>query len=159
MKKNNLVKKVLLITYSLSLITFLLCGCSSFGIQSESEKANIQEIVDKATNSKLIVLDIYHDQCGTCQLIEPVFEKLQSDYSQNSDIVFLKYDLSNPFTYLKSRRIAKAVGVEEIYKAQRYSGIVLFIDSKTKQVVDSLIGETNIEKYNKIIKEKLKDSA
>ncbi len=137
----------------------LLCGCSGLNIQSASEKENIKEIVDKAANSKLIVLNIYHDQCGTCRLIEPVFEKLKLDYAQNPDIVFLKYDLSNPLTYLRSRRIAKAIGVEEIYKAQRYSGIVLFIDSRTKQVVDSLIGEGNIEKYNKIIKEQLNPNA
>ena len=132
------------------------CGCSSLNIQSASEKENIQEIVDKVANSKLIILNIYHDQCETCKVIEPVFEKLQANYSQNPDIVFLKDDLSNPLTFLKSRNIAKAVGVEEIYKAQRYSGIVLFIDSKTKKVIDSLIGESNIEKYNKIIQERLK---
>ena len=144
-------------SFILSLLFIVLfCGCNNLNVQSPSEKANIQEIVDKAANSKLIILDIYHDQCKTCKVIEPVFKKLQSDYSQNPDLVFLKYDLSNPLTFFKSRNIAKAVGIEHIYKAQRYSGIILFVDSKTKQVVDSLIGESNIEKYNKIIHERLK---
>ena len=141
------------------ILIVLLCGCSSFGIQSESEKANIQETVKKVNNSKLILVDVYHDQCGTCKFIEPAFKKLQSDYAQNPDIVFLKYDLSNPFTNIRSMRIAKALGLEDIYNSQRYTGIVLFIDSKTKQVVDTLIGESNIEKYNKIIQEKLKGNA
>ena len=137
----------------------LLCGCSSLNIQSSGEKENIQNIVNKAENSKLIILDIYHNNCETCKFIEPVFEKLQSDYAQNPDIVFLKDDLSNPFTFIKSRNIAKALGLESIYKAQRYSGVVLFIDSKTKQVVDTLVGEDRIEKYNKIIEKRLKGNA
>ena len=136
------------------LIIVLLCGCST--LNQSAEKENIQDIVNKVNNSKLILLDIYHDRCETCKFIEPTFKKLGSDYAKNSDIVFLKYDLSNPFTFLRSKKIAKAVGLEEIYKSQRYSGIVLFIDSKTKQVFESLIGESNIEIYNKIIKERLK---
>jgi thiol-disulfide isomerase/thioredoxin len=136
--------------FSLVLIV-LLSGCSSLNIQSAAEKANVQDTVNKANNSKLIILDVYHNRCETCKFIEPVFEKLQQDYLQNPDVVFLKYDLSNPFTAIKSKRIAKALGLEQIYKAQRYSGIVLFIDSKTKQVVDSLIGESNIEIYKSAI--------
>ena len=144
--------------FSLVLIA-LLCGCSSLNIQSAAEKANVQDTINKVNNSKLILLDVYQDGCGTCKFIEPAFEKLKSDYAQNPDIVFLKYDLSNPFTNIRSMRIAKALGLEDIYNSQRYTGIVIFIDSKTKQVVDSLIGESNIEKYNKIIQEKLKGNA
>ena len=131
------------------LLIVLLCGCST--LNQSAEKENIQDIVNKVNNSKLILLDIYHDRCETCKVIEPTFKKLQSDYAQNPDIVFLKYDLSNPVTFLRSKRISQAVGLEEIYKAQRYSGIVLFIDSKTKTVLDSLIGEDKIEKYKSIV--------
>ncbi len=142
-----------------SLLIVLLCGCSSLNIDSASEKENIQNIVNKVNNSKLILIDVYHNRCETCKLIEPIFEKLKSDYAQNPDIVFLKYDLSNPFTNIRSMRIAKALGLEQIYKSQRYTGIVIFIDSKTRQAVESLIGESNIETYNKIIQEKLKGNA
>ncbi len=153
------LKKLLLTTYLLSLTIILFCGCSNLGIQSAAEKANVQDIVNKVNNSKLIILDVYHNRCETCKFIEPVFEKLQQDYSQNPDLVFLKYDLSNPFTVIKSKRIAKVLDLEAVYKSQRYSGIVIFIDSKTKQVIESLIGEDNIEKYNKIIEKRLKGNA
>ena len=119
-------------------------------------KEEINQTVDRVNSSKIILLDVYHDQCGTCKFIEPVFEKLESDYSQNPNVVFLKYDLSNPFTINNSIKIAKAVGLENIYKAQQYSGIVLFIDSKTKKVIHSLIGEDEIELYNKIIEDIIK---
>lgn len=137
------------------LLIVLFSGCSNLNFQSAAKKENIQKIITKVNNSKLILLDVYHDGCGTCQLIEPTVEKLKSDYSQNPDIAFLKYDLSNPFTHIKSMRIAKALGLEQIYNSQRYTGIVIFIDSKTKQVINSLIGENDVKKYNKIIEETL----
>lgn len=134
---------------------FLIAGCSNQSIRD----TDFNETISRGKAAKLIILDVYQDSCGTCRLIEPTVEKLKSDYAQNPDVVFLKYDLSNPFTIFKSREIAKVLGLEQIYKSQRYSGIVLFIDSKTKQVIDSLIGEDRIEKYNKIIQEKLKGNA
>ena len=149
------MKKSILIY--LSLITaILLHGCSitSFERTSSEEK---QKIINKAQNSKLIILDIYHNDCSSCKLIEPVIKKLERDYSQNNDVAFLKYDLSNPFTILDSKKIAKELGLEKIYKSQRYSGVVLTIDTNKREALDTLINEYNISKYNDVIAKRLKD--
>lgn len=147
-------------SYILGLVFIvLLSGCSNLGVQTKVEKENLENIVIKAKNSKLIVLDVYHNRCETCKFIEPVFEKLKSNYSQNPEVAFLKYDLSNPFTVFKSKEIAKALDIENIYRQQRYSGIVIFIDSRTKQIIGNLIGEDRIQKYREIIENKLKENA
>lgn len=139
----------------LSLILCLsLFGCTS-PAQRAVEQEEIQKIVTKAQKSKLIVLDVYHNRCSSCQIIEPVIRALENIYEENYDVVFLKHDLSNPFTTFKSLKIAKSIGIEDIYKAQRYSGIVLFIDTKSKKVIDTLIGEYNIEKYEAVIQKVL----
>ena len=143
---------------SFLLVLLFLCltsGCTNSNFQTADEKENIQKIISKAQNSKFIVLDVYHNRCETCKFIEPVIEKLQKDYADNPDIVFLKYDLSNPFAIFKSRNIAKQLGLEDIYKSQRYSGVVLIIDAKTKLVVDTLIAEYNKEKYLEAINQRL----
>ena len=150
------MRKSLTLLASLFLILSLNSCSERFKPVSKEE---VNSIIEKVNSSKIILLDIYHDQCGTCKLIEPTFERLKSDYSQNPDLVFLKYDLSNPFTLNNSRKISKAVDLEDIYKAQKYSGIVLFIDSKTKKVIQSLIGESNIEPYKKIIEATLNEKA
>ena len=142
------------VIYSLSFIIFL-CGCS-FNIPQISEE-DIQKIVTKVNNSRLIILDVYHNNCSDCKLIEPVIKKLENDYSINKDIAFLKYDLSSPVTIFKSKQIAKALGLEHIYNLQKYSGVVLFIDSKKKHVMDTLITVYDEKKYNEVIKQRLSE--
>ena len=56
-------------------------------------------------------------------------------------------------------KIAKALDLESIYKAQRYSGIVLIIDTKSKKVLDSIIAEPEVEIYASIINKRLKGNA
>src|SRR3989338_271073 len=141
-------------TITLILIIILsalhLSGCSLIGKRLPEEE--IQEIITQSKKSKIIAVDIYHTRCGTCQLVEPVFKSLEKYYKGNNDIAFIKYDLSTPFTLLDSMKIAKALDLESIYKAQRYSGIVLIIDTKSKKVLDSIIAEPEVEIYASIIK-------
>ena len=146
------VKKFFLASLLLCFSVSFLSGCSNLKVQ----KAEDLEIINKAQNSKLIVLDIYHNRCESCKYIEPVIEKLKSDYSNNPSIAFLKYDLSNPITIFRSRKIAKKLGLENIYKSQRFSGVVIFITTQTKEVSDTLIAEYNIEKYKPVIEKIIK---
>lgn len=136
-------------------VIFLLNGCSLNMPQISKEE--LQKTVEKVQSSKIIVLDVYHNRCESCKSIEPVIEKLKTNYSNNSDVSFLKYDLSNPLTTMQSRKIAKALGLKKIYKEQRYSGVVLIIDTMSKKVLDTLIAEYNIEKYNEVISKRLGD--
>ena len=148
-------RKVLL---TLCIIIFclpILTSCSSLNTNSKAEIEEFQNTINKAQNSKIIVLDVYHNRCESCKEIEPTIEKLKEEYSTNNSVVFLKYDLSNPFTLFKSRRIAKPLGIEEIYKSQRFSGVVLIIDPKSKQVLETIIAEPNIDKYRQIIEARL----
>ena len=124
-------------------------------ISQKTSPEEIKRITGQVENSKLVVLDIYHDKCESCKNIEPVIKQLESDYEGNKDVVFLKYDLSNPITIFSSRKIAKAVGLEDIYKSQRFSGVVLIIDSTKKVVLDTLVGELNIKKYYGTIEKNL----
>jgi len=139
------------------LIVIFASGCSFIFKETEAEIKEREKLVTNANDSRLIILDVYHKNCKSCKLIEPVIEELKTLHSENKDIVFLKYDLSNPITIFKSKQIANALGLEQIYNLQRYSGLVLFIDSRKKQVTDTLIAEYNIEKYNEVVREKLRN--
>lgn len=150
------MKRILLLI-SIFILSISLSGCSFIGFKKIS-KEEIQSIVNKAQTSKIIILDVYHKHCESCKYIEPVIKKLESDYSQNPAVVFLKYDLSNPFTSSNSRAVAKALGIENIYKSQRFSGIVLVINTQSKKVLDTLVAEYNIDTYLKVIEKRLKEN-
>lgn len=151
------MKKLSLLLCSL-LLSIFLSGCSLIGLKKIPEE-ELQIIAHKVQKSQIIVLDIYHKHCETCKYIEPIIKKLESNYLQNPNIVFLKYDLSNPFTIYNSKLIAKTIGIENIYKSQRFSGVVFIIDSKTKKILDNLIAEYNIDTYTKTIEKRLKENA
>lgn len=139
----------------LALYTILTLGCSKHSMIT-IDPLELEKIVSKAKNSKIILLDVYHDRCESCKLIEPIMEKLKEQYAGTQEVAFLKYDLSNPITIFKSRQVAKELGLDDIYKKQRYSGIVLFIDSKNNEIIESLIAEYDIKKYTELIENNLK---
>ncbi|GEM_PF-3447546 len=149
--------KRILFLISVFILSMSLSGCSIIGFKKISEE-EIQNIVKRVQTSKIIILDVYHKHCESCKHIEPVIKKLESDYSQNPDVVFLKHDLSNPFTSRNSRAVGKALGIENIYKSQRFSGIVLVINTQSKKVLDTLVAEYNIDTYIKVIEKRLKDN-
>lgn len=146
------MKKYLLFLITISL-SLTLTSCSTISQKTSPEQ--IKKITEQVEKSKLVVLDVYHDRCETCKIIEPVIKQLESDYEGNNNVVFLKYDLSNPITIFNSRKIAKAIELEDIYKSQRFSGVVLVIDSQKKTVLDTLVGEPNIKKYYGTIEKNL----
>lgn len=142
----------------LLLIILTNTGCSFLGYKKLSEE-ELKNIETKIESSKILILDVYHKNCESCKYIEPVIEDLKIRYSNNSQIAFLKYDLTNPFTILDSRQIAKVLGLEKIYMVQRFSGVVHIISSKDKMILDSLIAEYNINKYINLIERRLKENA
>lgn len=153
LNKNNCFIVIYLVSFLI-----LFSGCSLLIKETPEEKALMQKIINEVQNSKLIILDVYHNRCESCKLIEPVMEELKKSYLENKDVAFLKYDLSTISTLVKSRNIARELGLENIYKAQKYSGVVHLIDPKDKKILNTLIGEYNLSKYKKLIEEKLSDT-
>lgn len=142
-----------ILTFLSIAIFVMISGCSV--VESPEQKLKTQELIQRAKNSKITIIDIHHDGCEPCKFIKPIFQKLESKYESNKDLVFLTYDLSNPFKASKSIKIAQELGLEKIYKAQRYTGVVLILDTKTKEVLDTLIAEDNEEKYIDAIESKV----
>ncbi len=152
------MKKVTQILISLLITVITLTGCSI--VETSEEKQKTAELISKAKSAKYLVVDIHHDHCEPCKIIKPIIEKLETKYADNPEIVFLKYDLSNPFKSMRSMKTAKELGLENIYKAQRYTGVVLFIDGSSKEVTETLVADPEEENYVNLIESKLvkKDS-
>lgn len=48
----------------------------------------------------ILVIDCWAEWCVPCKRISPRFEKLSETYSHNKNIVFIKHNIDNNFTYL-----------------------------------------------------------
>ena len=139
----------------LILLAGFLVGCSIHRISPEE----IQNTINKVQKSKLIILDVYSDSCPSCRRIKPVMKELEINYEENPDITFLKFDYSNPFTMYDSEKLANKLGLENIFRSQRYVGVVHLVDVRTKKILDSLIGEYNFSRYTEIIEKRLTEHA
>ncbi len=147
------MNKLAHIVVSIFLLGFLFSGCAM--VESPEEKQKTQDLINRVQNSKITLIDVNHDHCEPCKAIQPIVDKLEREYSSNPDIAFLKYDLSNPFKSAKSMKIAKELGIEKLYKAQRYTGVVLVIDSQTKEVLETIVAEPDEEIYIEAIESRI----
>ena len=133
--------------FLLCVLLFTMYGCTNMVVLTQEDK----DLITKAKNSRYLVLDVYQKRCESCKYIEPVLKKIEEYYSNNPKVVFLKDDLSNSFSALKSLKIAEELGLGDIYRSQRYTGVVLIIDTRSKVVLESLIAEYSYDKYIEFI--------
>lgn len=147
------MNKLAHIVVSIFLLGFLFSGCAM--VESPEEKQKTQDLINKVKNSKITLIDVHHDHCEPCKAIQPIVDELEQEYSSNPDIAFLKYDLSNPFKSAKSMNIAKELGLEKLYKSQRYTGVVLIIDSKTNELLETIVAEHDKNIYLEAIESRI----
>ena len=107
--------------------------------------------LEKIKQAKLYVIDIHHDKCSTCAITAPIFEEVAEGYKKSSVVSFFTFDLSTPKTIDQTKKLAKALDIENIYNLHKHTGEVLFVDVKKKEIVNSLVAETNKKKYKEII--------
>lgn len=147
------MNKLVRFAVSILLMSSLFSGCAL--VESPEEKQKTQELINKVQKSKITLIDIHHDHCEPCKAINPIIESLEEKYASNPDVAFLKYDLSNPFKSAKSMKIAKELNLEKLYKAQKYTGVVLVIDSQTKDVLETIVAEPDKQIYIEAIESRI----
>lgn len=139
-------------------ISDLLAGKSVQSIIKEPLKYYLSKPpAEEIKKSLLYVVDIHHDMCGSCETTAPIFEEVARRYKRNKKVAFFTFDLSTPSTVDQTRTLAGELGISHIYNAQKHTGEVLFIDALKKQIVSSLVMETDKGKYHKLIKDLLKE--
>ncbi len=97
---------------------------------------------------RLIAVKIHADPCGRCKRIAPVFADLQNEFSDDS-VLFLTFDLTTEGSRRQAEFLSKIIGIEEIFKKQRYTGVIVVAtpDGEVREVVDSsasLAGATEV---------------
>jgi thiol-disulfide isomerase/thioredoxin len=113
----------------------------------ELSKPNASDLEE----AELYVVDIHHDMCGGCALTAPNFEEVAKNYEGKPKVAFMTFDLTTKTTTDESRMLANDLGIKDIYDTHKHTGEVLFIDAKTKQIIDTLVLEQDQAKYHELV--------
>ena len=100
---------------------------------------------------KLQIVNIYGQWCKTCNITDPVFQKLQHKYRKDKNLQFLVFDETDEVSLGRTEKIARENGLEALYEHERHTGEVLFVDTETKNVLARFYGVDDLKKYTKAI--------
>jgi thiol-disulfide isomerase/thioredoxin len=105
--------------------------------------------------AKLYLIQIHHNSSSKCVITAPVFEAVYKDFQKNPDIGFITFDISSSATSKRSRKLAKSLGLLEIFNSEKHAGEVLFVDAGSKEIKSRLVADVNRWNYHRLIKKAL----
>ncbi len=104
----------------------------------------------EACLTKPYVVKIHADWCRSCQLLEAVWEQIESDLGDRAIPVTL--DVSDRISYEKSVAEANRLGISEFFQAYRKrTGTVAVLDCRTREPVAVMNAERDLKKYREAI--------
>ena len=93
-----------------------------------------------------LVLMIHADWCGTCRVLSPIWEQIQSDFAATSTVV--TFDVTDRPAYTESVATAKALGIEDFFSRHRAkTGTIAVLACASREPVAVLSGERDFEVY------------
>jgi hypothetical protein len=94
---------------------------------------------NQSGNKKLIVLVNTAKWCPVCKANGPRVEKnVLSKYRENKDYQIMINDLSNKDTKKASEQEYVAAGIQEVAKSNKGTGVIYFIDYKSKRLISMI---------------------
>lgn len=99
----------------------------------------------------LYVVKVHADWCGSCTALTPVLEEVRASLA-DKPVLFLELDVTDAKRTSQARLLAAALGIEEPFKANNKTGLVLLIDPAKKAVVETLTRKNPAEEMTGKIK-------
>ena len=85
----------------------------------------------------LYVVKVHADWCGSCQALVPILEEVRMAVA-DQPVLFLELDVTDAALTAQSRLLAATLGVEEHFKANNKTGLVLLINPADKTLLATL---------------------
>ncbi len=90
----------------------------------------------------LYVVKVHADWCGSCKALAPILDEVRGAVGEES-VLFLKLDVTDAALTSQSRLLAAALDIEEIFKANNKTGLVLLVDPAGNTLLEVLTGENS----------------
>ncbi len=81
----------------------ILAPVSVNDLVKDAVPVDVQRIAD---SKELVIVDCWAPWCGPCRTLGPILEELESKYSDQDDIAFLKIDVQEHRDFAASNRIS-----------------------------------------------------
>lgn len=95
----------------------------------------------ESSQPKILGVMFYADYCGSCKVLDPKVESVQSELSE-APVLFVKLDHSNDQTSKQAAMLATSMQIGEIYRdQQKASGFMLLVDSDSKKILGKITRE------------------
>lgn len=88
--------------------------------------------------SSVIAVKFHADWCGACKAMASDVKALPGEFEGNQNIRFYTFDLTSEDTKKESLKLAKDLGIDDIYKDNQKTGFMLVIDANSKEVLEKL---------------------
>ncbi len=85
----------------------------------------------------LYVAKVHADWCGSCTALVPILEEVRAGVA-DEPVLFVQLDVTDSTRTAQARLLAAALGVEEHLKANNKTGLVLLIDARDNNLVETV---------------------
>ncbi|TFF93328.1 thioredoxin [Candidatus Thorarchaeota archaeon] len=119
------------------------------GLVKDATPTDIQRI---SSSKKLVIVDCWAPWCAPCRTLGPILEELESKYSDNDEIAFLKINVQEHRNFGASNRISAIPCVLVYHNGNR--GKFNVPGPRGKEIeTDRIIGLRKPEDYEFVIKQ------
>jgi hypothetical protein len=114
--------------------------------------------VEAANPTKPYVVKLHAQWCPVCMLTKGVWSRVEATYSMRANLVV--FDFTNQETTDASRAEAGRLGLGKVFDENAgWTGTILVLDGRTKDVTASIHGGRDITEYNAAIDAALRGPA
>ena len=115
--------------------------------------ANAKKVIAKEKEAKVIVMVNTATWCPACAGNGPRVEKeILSSYMKNPKVSIVVNDMSNDETKKTSKASCEKAGITNVAQANVGTGMIYFIDAKTKKVLSQISVTKTTEEINTAFK-------
>ena len=114
--------------FTLTALAFLLAPAPTFAgtvpVEGEGDPA-------------LYVVKVHADWCGSCTALVPILEEVQAGVA-DQPVLFVQLDVTDSTLTSQARLLAAALDVEDHFKANNQTGLVLLINAQDHTLLETV---------------------
>jgi thiol-disulfide isomerase/thioredoxin len=153
---DRMIKKTLLIVSALAAVL----TAFAYVMYVQNRPPNVVRISSaEATNpTRPYVVKIHAQWCPVCMMTKGVWSQIESAYASRANLVV--FDVTNQESTDASRSEARRLGLETVFdESGGWTGTILVLDGRTKDVVASIHGRRDFNEYRVAIDAALRRAA